>query len=74
MTPQREPEWREHYLKVERSAEQKRRDLVIAFDEIHNLQRTIERFRIMLWIAGFIITGLGGTVALLANFVLERVK
>jgi hypothetical protein len=73
MTPRIPDEWREHYLHAERSKQQLQKDLTVAFDRIAELQGQLRTCKIMLWISGMFIAGLGAVVILLANVVLERI-
>ena len=52
---------REDYAKVERTAEQRRKDLVRAFDEIAHLQRKLRRVQIVNTTLTAIITALAMT-------------
>jgi hypothetical protein len=74
VTPRIPPDWREEYLHVERSKQQLQKDLTCAFDRISELENSQRTLKVMLWIAGLFLSGMGATVILLGQFVLERLK
>ncbi len=54
---------RDYYLKVERTAEQQRRDLVTAFDQIYDLKCKMRGLKLKLWVlsgAGALAISLAG--------------
>jgi len=66
-------EYRGHYLNVERTAEQRRKDLVVAFDEIYELKRKMGNLKLMLWIMGLLLSAVGAIALMLLQIVLERI-
>ena len=62
---------RDYYLQVERSAEQKRKDLVIAFDQIHDLKCKMRGLKMKIWVLGGALVGLSGVTGWLANHLFD---
>lgn len=59
--------YREYYLKTERTAEQQRKDLVIAFDELHELKCKMRGLKLKVWVLSGALLGLCGVSGWLAN-------
>ena len=65
---------RQHYLKVERSEEQKRKDLVWAFDEIHELKCWKRNTKTWLKVLGLVVTMQFGLIAWLADHLYDCIN
>lgn len=59
--------YRDFYLKAERSAEQRRKDLTVAFDQIYELKCKQRSLKTRIWVLSGALAGLGGLTGWLAN-------
>jgi hypothetical protein len=73
MVDRRDATIRAHFLNVERTAEQRRKDLVIAFDEIYDLKCKYRSVKIKLWVITLYATALTGVNFWLANHLYDCV-
>lgn len=62
---ERTKELRDFYAKSAREKGQLQKDLVVAFDRIAKLERTVDRQSIELWVYRLVTVGAGGLIALL---------
>jgi len=63
--------YRDHYLKVERTAEQRRRDLTIAFDQIYELKRDRRNLKNWLKLLGLVVSIQGVVLGWFATHLLD---
>lgn len=59
--------YRDYYLHAERTAEQRRKDLAVAFDQIYELKCKLRGLKTRIWVLGGALTALAGVTGWLAN-------
>lgn len=66
--------YRDYYLHAERTAEQRRQDLVVAFDQIHELKCKTRGLKLKIWVLTGALASLGSVAGWMANHLVNCVE